>query len=452
MLSQEDNQLLTRVGPGTPMGDLLRQYWQPLLFTWEVESEGEPQRVRLLGEDLIAFRDTSGRVGLLGEHCAHRGASLFFGRNEEYGLRCVYHGWKFDIEGRCVDMPNEPPESSAIAPRNFKHKIRHIAYPCVERGGIIWAYLGPLDPLPPIPHFEWMDVPETHRYGSKRVQYANWVQAMEGDIDQSHVSFVHSRLRLDDGSDNPLAGPGGPRRLVDEIRMNDRHPRFEVVETDYGVCIGAGREAPDNMRYWRITQHLMPFHTMTGPYGEDPVRNWRAWVPIDDTNVFVIGVNFHPRRALTEEESLRFRNRSGVWNISPEMREPVSSKPYGRWRPVPGLENDFFIDREVQRTRTYSGISEFWAQDAAPQLSMGPIYDRSKEHLGTTDLAIISVRRRLLRSAKLLRERGTVPEEVLQPDRYMVRSDAVLLPAGESWFEATEERRKATLGVNPACT
>src|SRR4051794_33699126 len=182
MLSKEDNELLTRVGPGTPTGELLRRYWQPALLAAELpEPDGAPLRVRLLGEDLVAFRDTSGQVGLLGAHCPHRGASLFFGRNEECGLRCVYHGWKFDVTGQCVDMPSEPPES------NFKDKIHHIAYPCAERGGVIWAYLGPSSPVPPLPALEWINLPPEQRFQAKRMQYCNWVQALEGDIDQSHV-------------------------------------------------------------------------------------------------------------------------------------------------------------------------------------------------------------------------------------------------------------------------
>jgi phthalate 4,5-dioxygenase oxygenase subunit len=205
------------------------------------------------------------------------------------------------------------------------------------------------------------------------------------------------------------------------------------------------------MRYWRVTQHLMPFHTMTGPYGEDPTRGWRAWVPIDDENVFVIGTSLHPSRRLSEAELERYGNRSGVWNISPEMRMPPSSAPFGRWRPLPGLENDFFIDRDVQRAKTYSGISEFWAQDAAPQLSMGVICDRTQEHLGTSDSAIISVRRRLLRTAKDLRDNGMEPAEVDDPDVYMVRADALIIPLEESWLRATEERRRVLAGVNPSC-
>ncbi len=438
MLSQEDNELITRVGPGTPMGTLLRRFWVPFLFGWEVTQDGPPERVRLMGEDLLAFRASDGQVGLIAEHCPHRGASLFFGRHEEPGLRCVYHGWKHDVPGQCVDMPSEPEEST------FKHRIRATTYPCVERCGTIWTYMGPENPPPPLPALEWMDLPEAHHVASKRVQYSNWVQAMEGDIDQSHVSFLHSRLDLREGS-----GPG--RLLIDEIRKMDTHPRFQVVDTDYGVCIGAGREAPDDQRYWRITQHLMPFHTMTGPYGENPRRNWRAWVPIDDTNTFVMGVAFHPLRPLTEDEHEAAEARAGVWNISPPMREPKSSKPFGGWRPVPSLDNDFFIDREVQRTKTYSGIPEFWAQDAGPQLSMGEIVDRTQEHLGTSDSAIIAVRRRLLTAAKELRDEGVEPSQVHNPSWYRVRSDAVLIPAEEPWFDATIERRKVVAGVNPDC-
>jgi hypothetical protein len=238
---------------------------------------------------------------------------------------------------------------------------------------------------------------------------------------------------------------------VEQIRKADTHPRFEVFETEYGVCIGAGRKVPGGTEYWRITQHMLPFHTMTGPYGENPSRGWRAWVPIDDVNVFVMGITFHPNRPLTEQELDRHNNRSGVSNISPEMRLPPTSAPFGRWLARPDLSNDFFIDREVQRTKTYSGISEFWAQDALSQLSMGPIYDRSKEHLGTSDSAIMAVRRRLLRAARELRDEGVVPSQATDPECYQVRSDALLLEEGESWIDASAERRKVLPGVNPSC-
>jgi phthalate 4,5-dioxygenase len=436
MLIEEDNRILTQVGAGTPMGNLLRRYWQPFLFSWEVVAEGPPERVRLMGEDLIAFRNADGTLGLIAERCPHRRASLYFGRNEEQGVRCLYHGWKFDRSGTCVDMPSEPPES------NFKTKITTVAYPCVERCGMIWTYMGPGEP-PPLPGFEWMDLPEDHHIAGKRVQYSNWAQAMEGDIDQSHVSYVHSYLKRN--------GTVGGRALVDEIRAADTHPRFEVIETEYGTCIGAGRDAPAEQKYWRVTQQLMPFYSMTGPYGPDPKRSWRAWVPIDDTNAFVVGMLFHPLRPLTSAEREAAIARSTVWNIAPEYRAPVTSRPFGRWHALAGLENDFFQDREVQKTQTYSGIPEFWAQDAALQLSMGAITDRTKEHLGTSDLAIIAVRRRLISAAKALRDRGEVPAEIGNPSSYQVRSDALLLPADQSWFEATAERRMVRPGVNPDC-
>src|SRR5688572_24508873 len=198
------------------MGNLMRQYWVPAGLSRELPSpDCDPVRIMLLGEKLIAFRDSHGRVGLLPNHCPHRGASLFFGRNEECGLRCVYHGWKFDVDGSCVDMPNEPAES------DFRTKVRAVSYPTHERCGTIWTYMGPHNPPPPLPQLEWLDLPESHHVASKRVQYSNWVQAMEGDIDQSHVSFVHSTL-------NPEDNPRQSQHIA-WIRANDKHPRFEVV-------------------------------------------------------------------------------------------------------------------------------------------------------------------------------------------------------------------------------
>jgi phenylpropionate dioxygenase-like ring-hydroxylating dioxygenase large terminal subunit len=437
MLSATDNEILTRVGPGTPMGDLLRMYWIPFLVSWEVEADGSPERIRLLGEDLVAFRGTNGEIGLIQSNCPHRGASLFLGRNEEAGIRCVYHGWKFSTNGTCTDMPNEPVES------NFKDRVHVRAYPCLERAGVVWTYMGPRDPPPPLPGLEWLAMSDDQVVASKRVQDTNWVQAMEGDIDQSHLSFTHSSLRMgEDPSEDPR---------IARIRKLDKHPRFEVVRTRYGTCIAAGRTAPEGQHYWRITQHLMPFHTMTGPYGKDPLRNWRAWVPIDDTNSVVIGTTFHPRRALTPDERIQRKTPTWAWTIAPEYRAPATTEAFGRWRSTLGPHNDFGIDRRVQRTENFSGIPEFWAQDAAPQVSMGPIYDRTREHLGTSDLAIIAVRKSLLEAAKALRDQAAVPREITEPQSYAVRSDALLLQTGESWFAATTERRKALAGVNPDC-
>src|SRR5919202_6261410 len=175
MLSIEENELLTRVGPGTPMGELLRRFWLPALLSDELpDNDGDPIRTRTLGEDLVAFRDSNGKVGIVDAYCPHRRAPLFFGRNEESGLRCVYHGWKFDVDGQCVDMPNEPPESS------FASKVHIRSYPCVERGGVVWTYMGKPDERPELPEWEWASLPAAQRHLSMRVQFCNWLQALEG--------------------------------------------------------------------------------------------------------------------------------------------------------------------------------------------------------------------------------------------------------------------------------
>ena len=276
MLSEEDNTLLTRVGAGTPLGDLLLQYWLPFLLDSELEADGPPERIRLLGEDLLAFRDSDGVIGLIAERCPHRTASLYFGRNEQRGIRCIYHGWKFDVAGRCLDQPSEPASS------NFKDKITTTAYPCVERGGIAWAWLGGRtgrqpEP-PPLPHFEWMDLPADQRVATKRMQYSNWAQAIEGEFDQSHVSYIHASL---DGSTTITNSP-----LVDRIRATDTHPEFEVVATPYGTCIAAAAKRPTT-NAMGISQHLMPvFHG--GPYGPKLTADVARLVPIDDENALVV--------------------------------------------------------------------------------------------------------------------------------------------------------------------
>jgi phenylpropionate dioxygenase-like ring-hydroxylating dioxygenase large terminal subunit len=437
MLSKEDNEYLTHVGRGTPLGEYLRQFWQPVLLSDELpEPDCAPLRVRLLGENLVAFRDSQGQAGLLGANCPHRGAPLFFGRNEEGGLRCSYHGWKYDVTGACVDMPNEPPAS------RFKDKIQHTAYPCVEAGGLVWAYMGPLSPPPSLPALEWIDLPASHRHLAKRMQYCNWVQALEGEIDQSHVSFLHRRLRSE--------GITARSERADGIRRRDTHPRFSVVDTEYGVLIGAARDAGDEQEYWRMTQFLLPFWAMTGPYGENPVRQTRGWVPMDDENVMVFAVQFHPLRPLTEDEVARLREGSGAGFVGDDNFLPPTSDAGGAWRPKASLANDYFLDRARQKTEFFAGIAEFWAQDAAMQEGMGPIYDRTQEHLGTSDLGIIQVRQRLLRDARALQDEGMAPRAALDPSVYRVRGAAALLAREGSWLDASEQLRVVIPGVNPA--
>ncbi len=242
MLSKENNEgLLTRVGPGTPMGALMRRFGSRRCFRAICPTvDGDPMRVRLLGEDLIAFRDTNGTVGMLGAHCPHRGVSLYFARNEACGLRCPYHGWKFDVHGTCVDMPNEQPESK------LRQTLRHRAYPCVERGGLIWTYMGPGEP-PPLHAIEWIDIPAERTYLSFRVQECNWLQALEGEVDPSHGAILHGRV---DGAGS------GPDRLV-----SDTHPYLEVEETAIGVQTSLSRRDAGDDYYWRVNQFVLPFYT-----------------------------------------------------------------------------------------------------------------------------------------------------------------------------------------------
>ena len=274
-MRSEDQLRLVRVGPGTPAGELFRRYWQPAALSSELpERDGAPVRVRLLGEDLIAFRDTQGRVGLVDAYCPHRRAPLFFGRNEECGLRCVYHGWKFDVDGNCVDLPSEPADSP------MKHGIRIKSYPTAERGGLVWAYLGPKALMPPEPDYEWTRVPETHRHVSKSYQACNYLQGLEGGLDTAHVSFLHN---------NKI----GDRR---NLYSRDGAPKIDVHETDYGYYYVSTRKVEAERQWVRVYQYAMPFQQMRPSMVNNGLSSNRAvpradghlWVPIDDeqTNVY----------------------------------------------------------------------------------------------------------------------------------------------------------------------
>jgi phthalate 4,5-dioxygenase len=417
MLSREDNELLCRVGPGTPMGDLMRQYWVPAALSTELPArDGAPLRVRLLGENLIAFRATSGAVSLVRDSCPHRGASLFYGRNEQEGLRCVYHGWKFDVTGRCVDMPNEPAES------NFRGKVRAVAYPCVERAGLVWAYLGPRETPPPLPDLE----PTMLADASVQIyqRECNWMQALEGDIDTCHTVFLHL------GSvDADEARPGTWARYA----LSDRAPRYAVADMDFGVMYGAYRPAEADSEYWRIANFLFPFYAMvpTGVLGLE-VRV-RAWVPMDDEHTLAISIA---------------RSAQGVRSAGRQVVRPPETLPnttdwYGRFRCVANAGNDYLIDRTAQKTTSYTGIDAIFLQDQAVTESMGAIYDRTNERLGTSDQMIIRTRKRLIDAARALRDTGKVPPGVDDPGVYAVRSGGALLARGADWVEATRELRKA---------
>jgi len=435
MLSREENELLTRVGPGTAMGNLMRQYWIPALIATELpEPDGAPLRVRLLGEDLLAFRTTSGQVGLVEEGCPHRRASLFFGRNEENGIRCAYHGWKFDITGQCVDMPNEAPECE------FRKKIRLQSYPCRERNGVIWTYMGPRSELPPLPDFEWNMTPDNVPFLWRNYRACNWAQALEGDIDSSHINYLHRTLADEDHSTVPGRQLPGYTRDQLPLVHQVRSPRLEVVETEFGVMYGAKRSLDAERDYWRVHPFLFPFHTMVGGgVQEGQVSfNGKAWVPMDDEQTLVFEWQFRPGMPWTPQELLDLMRVRNPWGF-----QRATSAAAGAWKPKANASNDYFIDRELERTKLFCGILSNPLQDAAMQESMGPICDRTREHLGPADAMIIQVRRRLLQAATELKEHGVTPPGVDQPAIYRIRPVGAILPPGSDWVQATGTRRKA---------
>ncbi len=426
-LTTEQNEQLTRTGPGTLLGDLFRRYWIPAILAEEVaEKDGAPVRVQLLGEKLVAFRDTDGRLGVIGEFCAHRGVSLWFGRNEECGLRCPYHGWKYDVNGQCIDLPSEAEASG------MRSRIKLKSYPSIEQGGVIWIYMGPPELKPEPPALEWTLVPAENRYVSKRLQESNYLQAIEGGIDSSHVSFLHSGALNRD----PLF-KGGQER-ANRYNLTDRMPHFDVVEYEGGLLIGARRQADNDRWYWRITQYLLPFYTMPPADLDERIFQSHIWVPMDDTHVVNWMVTWHTERPLTQDEIAIHQAGKGAHVCD---YAPATSEPYGDVRTAASRDNDYFMDWEAHRTRMFCGIPGFGVQDQAIQESQGPtaIVDRSQEHLGTSDSAIIQVRRRLLAAARALREHAAPPPGQ-DPASYSVRPTSALLPPGADWVSAAMGR------------
>jgi nitrite reductase/ring-hydroxylating ferredoxin subunit len=398
-MDRETAELLVRTGPGTAMGKLMRRYWVPVLLTSEIPGpDCPPVRAKILGEKLIAFRDTEGRAGLIDEFCAHRGTSLFLGRNEECGLRCSYHGWKYDIHGQCVDLPQQP----QIAP-----KVKLKAYPCVERGGLVWAYMGPSEKKPAPPELEWCLVPQSHRYVTKRLQESSYLQAMEGGIDTSHVTWVH-RYEMD-------VDPMHMQSAANKYIKADRNVEFEIEEVPHGLTIFGRRMGEPDSHYWRITQWIFPWFTLIPPFGPHALGG-HVWVPIDDENCWAWSINWLADRPLPAEELEAMKEGKGIH---------VQYVP-GTFKPLANKDNDWLIDRDAQKNKTsFSGVAGFSIQDASLQESMGPIQDHSREHLVPTDKAIVMARRSLAAAARNL-EQGIEPP-ALDPASQRVRAAAVLL-------------------------
>jgi len=410
-MNKEMAEVLVRVGPDQPMGKLMRRYWVPILSSSEIPEPDCPQvRVKILGEHLLAFRDTQGLAALIDEHCAHRGASLFFGRNEESGIRCSYHGWKFDINGQCVELPSVP----ALAP-----KMSIKAYPCIERGGLVWAYMGPKDKQPAPPELEWCGLPDSHRYVSKRLQECSWLQAMEGGIDTTHASWVH-RYELD-------IDPMHREAKANKYIKADRNAVFDVDEMPHGLSIYGRRNGEADSYYWRITQFIFPWYTLIPPFGPHPLGG-HVWVPIDDEHCWAWSINFYPDKPLAPEERRDLEEGMGIH---------VKYVP-GTFRPTANKDNDYLIDRVAQKEkRSFSGVEGFSVQDSSLQESMGPIQDHSKEHLVATDKPIAMARRMLFNAALNLSQ--GIEQPALDASVQRVRAASVLLDKSASVTEWANE-------------
>lgn len=414
MLTKEENELLTRTGPGTPMGELLRRFWIPALLSEELPGpDCPPVRVTLMGEKLVAFRDSQGRVGLLERFCPHRRADLFFGRNEENGLRCVYHGWKFDVDGHCLDIPN------ARVGQAFKDKCQARAYPTLEKGGMVWAYMGPRELMPELPHFEFLQVPASHYYVSKFLVDGNYFQALEGEADSGHVSFLHRILN----TDSVAAGSTGGMPYVSRFPLVD----WEVEETDYGLMMAARRDLQDGRSQWRANLFLMP-HTVPISTPRGVTMTCHIRVPIDDEHSWLYRPRWHPTRPLTVSERAEFERGGDDY---PELIP-------GTYIPKENKSNDYLIDRTAQRRFSFTGIKSLPAQDMAVQADQaGVIADRTQENLVSADKAIIVLRQKLLKAVRDLQE-GKEPPEARRPESYNVRAMDIVIPNEADWKREME--------------
>jgi len=417
MLSPEDNELLTRTDSGTSMGSLIRCYWVPALLSEEIpQPDCPPVRVRMLGEELVSFRDSQGRIGLIRERCAHRGTSLFYGRNEECGLRCIYHGWKYDVDGNVLDTPAEPGDS------DFKKKLRHSAYPTHEAGGVIYAYLGPRDQMPLFPAYEWTQVPPEQTYVTKCLLECNYLQGLEGECDSSHLSFLHRAFTNERNQ---------------SLYKSDTSPIYETEETDFGVRLIATRNT-DNQHYVRFSAFVMPVYGCV-PAGRPPNEldgyEIHTYVPADDTHCWRYDLGFRRTRAISEDEVHR--------------REQIGPN-YLRLR---NARNNYLQDRQMQKTVNFTGIQDFLNHDACATESMGSIFDRSKEHLGVSDKAVIAVRKFLLSSVKALGENKAPPHIVREAkNNWFPHIDcfAYLLPRTVPWRQHFDYLTFSARKENPA--
>ncbi len=404
MLSREENELLTRTDPGTPAGELFRRYWIPALLSEEIPAaDCPPVRVRLLGEDLVAFRDSHGRIGILDEHCSHRGTSLYYGRNEDCGLRCIYHGWKYDVEGNVLETPAEGANS------NLKDKIHHKAYQSREVAGVVFTYMGPNGKMPEFPNYPWLLVPPSHVVVTKFFLECNYFQALEGDCDTSHTAYLHRGNR------------GGGLAL-----QEDPSPRFEIDTTWCGIRSPAARRVEPDQENVRVSTFAMPFigSVPVGKYINGKLDGFLVvyQVPSDDTCTWRYNFRFKRSEPMTKEE-----HDFDHFQIGADYKLTANR------------HNEYLLDRQKQNLTNYTGIDGFATQDACVTESMGAIVDRTKEHLGTSDTYVIALRKFLIEAIKNFQKGIEPPGSVFEPsqnDYSATNCTSVTIPVGEAWKQA----------------
>jgi phthalate 4,5-dioxygenase len=418
MLTRDENELLTRVGPETPMGAMLRQYWIPALMSDELAPGDPPKRVRLLGENLVAFRAADGRLGLFDEGCPHRGASLVLAQIDDCALRCPYHGWKIDVSGRILETPTEPENSS------FHERIRARAYPIREVAGLVWAYLGQPDAEPAFPAFEWTGLPSSHRWLAKMRAECNWLQCVEGVIDSSHVHYLHAEAF--NGAANVNTSVLDTKGTVARP-SSDGRPRIEAKNTPYGFRYAAIRKPlvdAETTEYVRVTLFVAPFFALIPPPAG--LISMQIFVPIDDEHTMFYYVKAGRDAPLTDEDRKIHEQRSG-------MRPGIDfDDDFAKFRTS---ENLWQQDRKAMaRGGSALGVDGVALQDIIVQESMGPVFDRTKEHLGASDVAVIRLRRLLLDAVRSFQAGDAPPLGLAEPVPYeLLRAEERLVPLGTSW-------------------
>ena len=376
MLTHEENELLCRVEGNAPMGQLMRRHWTPVCLVEEVsEPDGTPIKAQVFGEDLVVFRDTNGRVGVMDEYCPHRRVSLVFGRNEDCGLRCLYHGWKMDVEGNVLEMVSEPAASG------FAQKVKHLAYPVKEWGGFVWAYMGPPETQPEFQPPAWAPTADTKVTIAKAIIPCNWAQILEGAIDSAHSSSLHSSDMV------PARVEGAEATDTNWLRPStDKAPRMQVERGNYGFRYAAIRRPIKNAAandYIRSTVFVAPSAVLIPPNNLYNVANIN--IPMDDTNTAFYFIAWgHPDTTPDTDSWRKFLGQQ----IGPDLDE--------KYVPLRNRANNFWQDRNAMKAGNFTGITGFPNQDIAMWVTMGPIADRTHERLGASDLAVVEFRKQMI--------------------------------------------------------